>query len=246
MSDIIYRGPGPWGAGQGSNLTAGQVDDNFYLLYSMILAAQDHGNGAGIDYFVVSGDQIWIHLTNHQVEGPYTLPVAQFKFRFAWQANTLYNPMDIVTNDGGVYLVLVANTEATFNPNLLIGGQQVYGLMINAPTTRNIALFVEGSPVSGELLLQYIVPEAMTLPANLTGSYALSQTPPSIDVEFALYKNDVAIGTVNFSTANDVTVDFVHAVDFGPGDVLYLYAPASSPADAHMTNISFTFVATLA
>lgn len=276
MSDIIYRGPGPWGAGQGSNLTAGQVDDNFYLLYSMIQAAQDHGNGAGIDYFVVTGNQIYIHLTNHQVEGPYTLPVAQFNFRFGWTANTLYNPMDVFTYAGAVYLTLVENTESAFNASLIIDGQQVYALMLAEPTldnllpthgsagqvlqlngnspntaewvtpTRNIALFVEGSPESGELLLQYLCPESMTLPQDLIGSLAYSNSAPNADVEFSLYKNAVFIGSINFTPSPDnITVSFPHAVSFVSGDILTLYAPENSSADSHMTNISFTLIAYL-
>ena len=175
-----------WGGGQGSDLAAEQIDINFWVLASQLAAVQDHTAGvADIDYFNTVGNQLFVHLTNHIVLGPYTLPTAQWNFRGAWQPVTAYNPFDVVTDANATYLVLTAHTSAaSFDPGANDGdGHDFYGLLI-APATnalpaggttaqrlaknsatdfdaswvtdfRNLALFASGKPGISELLLQY-------------------------------------------------------------------------------------------
>jgi hypothetical protein len=139
MSDIVYRtnNPSEWGTGQGSDLSAAQIDMNFWVLQSMFQALSDHAltSGDQIDFFVVSGDQLFVHLKSHQILGPYTLPVASWNFRGAWAPDTDYSPMDVVTEDNSVYLVLFAHTSlSTFDPNSSDGlGHLYYGLLLSSP-----------------------------------------------------------------------------------------------------------------
>lgn len=139
MSDIVYRtnNPDAWGAGQGSDLAAAQIDMNFWILFTAILALQDHAltDQNQIDSFNVVGDQLYIVMMNHEVFGPYTLPTAQWNFRGAWTADTAYSMMDVITNDGSVYLVIWDHTSAaTFDPNANDGdGHDFYALLLTQP-----------------------------------------------------------------------------------------------------------------
>jgi len=272
---ITDRTAGVWGGGQGSDLAAAQIDENFWELESAILVLQENAsNSAGIDYFVVEGNQLFVHLTDHVVIGPYTLPTAQWDFRGGWLPLTTYADFDVVTNDGSVYLVIWPHTStATFNPNANDGmGHNYYGLLLSQPAdelpaggtvgqvltkstgspyatewvspTRDLSLYIEGAAESSELVLQYLVAQEMTFPIGMDGSLAFAGTPPTTDQAYELYQNGVFIGSVNFTPSPDeVTFTFAAAVTFMPGDILTMIAPVH--ADAHMTNISFTFIATL-
>ena len=128
--------PTRWGTGFGADLTATQIDINFWVLYTAILAIQDHQDtSAGIDHFVVNGDQFTVVLTNHVALGPFILPVAAFNFRFEWQANQQYNINDVFTANGAIYLVIfpVANSGATFFAGSNDGnGHNFYAQMLAA------------------------------------------------------------------------------------------------------------------
>ena len=284
MSDITYRTNDftRWGAGQGSDLSAAQIDINFWILDSAVLALQDHAltNQNIIDYFSVSGDQLYITMTDHAVFGPYTLPVAQWAFTGAWQADYPYSVMDLFTIDGALYLVIYANTSGSFfDANANDGhGHNYYALVLAQPEnvlplggeigqvltvvdpgsphgypitawefiTRNLAMFVEGYPGDSEVVLQYVCPETMVFPAGLVNSQAYHATAPTTEQVYTLEKNGSSIGTVTFDASSPAGIAFSFgiAVTFSPGDVFTLVAPASP--DPHMTNISFTFVASVA
>lgn len=134
MSDVIYRTSGPWGAGLGADLTANQVDTNFWILYSLIVALQDAAPDT-ISYFTVTGNQMWITMTDHYVFGPFTIPTATFNFRGAWQPNNAYAVNDIFTEGGAVYLVIYAqaNSGSSFYAQANDGqGHNYYGLLLAA------------------------------------------------------------------------------------------------------------------
>ena len=121
MSDITYRGPGPWGPGLGAygpggpDLTAQLVDMNFWVLYSLIVTLQT-AEPITISYFTVTGNQMWITMTDHYVFGPFTIPQAVWNFRGPWVANSAYNINDVFTVNGAVYLCIYPqlNSGASF------------------------------------------------------------------------------------------------------------------------------------
>lgn len=131
-----------WGPGQGSNLSAAQIDINFWVLYTAVLALQEHQeSSAGISNFIVSGDTFSVQLDNHLVLGPFNLPVAAFNFRGPFQADAAYNINDIfqATNNIGqsaLFLVIwpVPNAGATFFQGANDGnGHNYFTQMIAAP-----------------------------------------------------------------------------------------------------------------
>jgi hypothetical protein len=77
---IRYRTAGAWGPGEGTNLTAAQVDENFYTVDQKIdseIAALPEPNC--IANIVQDGTQITIILDDATEEGPFTLPQANFR-----------------------------------------------------------------------------------------------------------------------------------------------------------------------
>ena len=135
MSDVTYVTDGPWGTGTGAPHTANSADTNFWVLYSLILALQDAAPDT-IAYFTVTGNQMWITMSDHYVFGPFTLPTAAFNWRGGWQPNTAYAINDVFTVGGSVYLVVYpqVSSGATFyalsNDGL---GHNNYTLMLAAP-----------------------------------------------------------------------------------------------------------------
>lgn len=267
---IVFRTAGPWGAGQGSDLAPASVDNNFWELLQSVSAIS--GAGAGIDYFVINGNNLYVHLTNHQVIGPYELPTSNWNFRGQWQAGLPYQAFDVVTDNGSVYLVLENLTSAaTFNPGATDGsGNPLYGLLLSQPTdqlplngqvgqmlvatgespnetewanvTRNLAIYIEGQPTSGETVLQYVVPEVMEFPQGLIGSVTAQGVETITTVEYTIAQNGIAIGTINFQPSPiDGSFTFPTAVTFNPGDVLTITAP--NTPDASQSNISITLQA---
>ncbi|TIL94516.1 MAG: hypothetical protein E5Y73_11395 [Mesorhizobium sp.] len=77
---IVYRTTGAWGIGQGYNLTALQVDGNFYDLDQRIQAIEDNPpEPVNISNITVVGTQMTIYLEDATEFGPFTLPQANFR-----------------------------------------------------------------------------------------------------------------------------------------------------------------------
>jgi hypothetical protein len=131
---VIYRTAGAWGGGQGSDLSAAQIDGNFYTI-DLAVAAKA-ATGAGVAHMtVVSNNQLQTQLTDGTYLPPVTLPTATFTFRGQWLPDTVYSANDIITEDGSVYLVLLGHTSAgTFDPGANNGsGADFYGLLLSLP-----------------------------------------------------------------------------------------------------------------
>lgn len=126
-----------WGGGQGSDLTASQIDINFWVLLTAVQALQAQSNiNSPIDHLVITGTSLYVHLANHFVLGPYTLPVAQWNFRGPWAPVTAYAAFDVVTADHAVYLVLKTHSSKTgeFDPDAAdTDANPYYGLLLEAP-----------------------------------------------------------------------------------------------------------------
>lgn len=262
-----------WGNGFGSDLSATQVDINFWVLLTAIQAIQAEAAGqAGIDHFVVSANQLFVHLTNHFVLGPYILPMAQWNFRGEWSPSTSYAVFDVFTEARATYLVTLAHVSSSlFSAGANDGnGHNFYAQLLaaappelpqtgaagavltwnNSPAdvswntpTRNIGLYLETSGQPIENVLDYLVPENMTFPQGLTGSLFGSSNHPTVDQEYDLFQDGGPIGSVIFETDGTQTISFPHPIIFDVGDVFSIVGP--SVPDPHHTRIRFTFVGQL-
>lgn len=126
---------GLWGLGKGSNLTPREVDLNFWFLFSLISAVNDHLDTAAVsiaDITQPTPSTLSIILTDSTVLGPFTIPTSQWNFRDAWLPTTTYAANDVVTNNASAYLVKTAHVSgATFDPGA--GGGAYYGLLFTVP-----------------------------------------------------------------------------------------------------------------
>jgi hypothetical protein len=278
VANLVYRTDDitRWGSGQGSDLAAVTIDLNFWTLWQAIQTMQNNpATGRGIDYISqVQGDQLFVHLTDHSVLGPFTVPTSIWNARGNWFPNVTYAPLDVVGENGALYLVNIAHTSATtFNPNATDGlGHNLYTLLLEQPQDElpaggtvgqrlvkssgspyvtkwesdkvRLSLYIEGPPQAGEVVLQYGAVDHMTLPAGLAGSVVYAQIEATAQATFELTQNGNVIGTITFGHSPTITVSFPVAINIVPGDVLQLIAP--SPQDVSLANISFTLVALLA
>ena len=275
VDSITFRTTDPtrWGTGQNADLTAQEIDINFWILYTMLLSLQDHADtNAGIASITISGTQMFVNLTNHVQLGPFTLPQAQWNFRGPWNAGVAYNINDVFTQGGAVYLVIWPNVSiAPFNPYAGNGPQKYYAQLLAAPPnplpatgidgqflqfqtspgdviwatiTRNIAVYLETPPEPLEEILRYIVPENMSFPVGLVGSQAGAQYSPTVEQVYEIYQNGANVGSINFMVSPAApTFTCPVEINFLPGDVISILAP--SVPDMHMTNIAFTLVGLL-
>ncbi len=276
MDSIVFRTTDSqrWGTGQGSDLTATQIDINFWVLYTMLLSLQDHTDtNAGIESITITGTQMFVNLTNHVQLGPFTLPQAQWNFRGPWNAGVQYNINDVFTQGGAVYLVIWPNTSvAPFSQFANDGnGHNWYAPLLAAPPnplpfdgtrgqrltfqnspgdviwttdTRNIAVYLETPPEPLEEVLRYIVPEDMTFPVGLVLSQAGAQRSPTVEQVYEIYQNGANIGSINFMISPAYPT-FTCPVEINFLPGDVISILAPSIPDMHMTNIAFTLVGLL-
>jgi hypothetical protein len=134
---IIYRTAGPWGAGKGANLVAGEVDGNFYEINNRLITTEAAiPTLVSISFFEVAGNSFYIHMSNGTIQGPFTLPQLAWNFRGAWTPNTVYYVNDVVTINGSVYMVTFNHVSAlVFDPYATDGqGHPYYGLLLTEPS----------------------------------------------------------------------------------------------------------------
>lgn len=267
-----------WGGGQGSDLAAVTIDLNFWSLFSAIEAVEAaQTNGAGIDYITqpVNGNIFFVHLTDHRVLGPFTLPAAQWNPRGEWQPATLYAPFDVVSHNGSLYIVTVQHTSAgTFSPFATDGlGHSLYILILSSPanslpdggtlgqrltkasgspyitewTSDKVRPFVfcQGQPQPNELLLQFTVVDHMTLPVGLSGTVAFANTPTQTDVSFTISLNGASIGSIDFSGPSPEEVSVTFPSTIACEPGDVLTVNGPAVPDTIQADISITLVALL-
>ena len=74
---LRYRTTGPWGSGSLDDLPPEHIDENFFTLDERVVTIEAlPPPAAGIDYFIIEGDQLTVVMTDASTRGPYTLPTA--------------------------------------------------------------------------------------------------------------------------------------------------------------------------
>ena len=118
-SGIVYRTSGPHGPGKGSNLTPTEVDANFFDLDGRVQQLELFPpQPIEISTITVVGSAMTVNMADGSKFGPFTLPVASFKFVGNWSPITSFFKIDVFLEPSdGVYLVLVDYESATdFDP----------------------------------------------------------------------------------------------------------------------------------
>ncbi len=135
---IVYRETDPvsgrW-TGIGTDLSAFQIDYNFYQLASSVATLQsDLAFTVGIGYITITGNQLTFHMTDHTLQGPFTIPQVVFT-PVTWTPSTPMLVNDVFDENGTLYLVIFAHTSGlTFDPSANDGmGHNYYAALLVTP-----------------------------------------------------------------------------------------------------------------
>lgn len=107
----------------------------------------------------------------------------------------------------------------------------------------DLALSITGTPAASAYVLTFIVVNAFSLPAGLTGSSAKASTASTGTATFTINKNGSSIGSVAFAASSTGSFTFSSSQTFAAGDMLQIIAPGSQ--DATLANIGITLKGTL-
>jgi len=191
---ISYVTSGPWGAGTGAFLPAATIDNNFWSLQTSINTLQSDMSTAvvSISAISVTGNQMYITLTNGAVQGPFTLPTGTWHWRGPWAPSTSYTVSDIVQYGIWLYLVTFAHTSAAvFDPGATDGsGHSYYQPILSIQQAAPVQSFVPGDSSgrwsSGNLWTPTVVDAGFynRFPVNTPPSQIVIAVPPFSAVAF--------------------------------------------------------------
>jgi hypothetical protein len=120
-------------ADKGAPLSAEEHDGNLTFLHGLIQALQSNPPvGVGVTNITAEASQVTFHLSNGQTRGPFQMPSANFRFRDAWAAETVYLVGDFFSvEELGLVTVLLAHTsQETFDIDEDLGEGSVYALAV--------------------------------------------------------------------------------------------------------------------
>ncbi len=128
---VTYRtdDPARWGTGKGANLTASEIDGNFWQLAQRLVAVETNPAAPNqISAITVVGSQMSVHMEDGTTYGPFTLPTAMIHYRGDWAPGVSYEELDIVAAPGGIYLAARAHVSGgTFDAQAVdTGGSPLY------------------------------------------------------------------------------------------------------------------------
>ena len=134
--------PSAWGTGFGAPITWVLQDQTIWNLNSRLLTVESEVGSSGkkIDYIAESGGALYVHYTDHSVDGPFPIPVTAFNWRGPWLPTQNYAVNDVTTYLNGIYLCITAFTSgSTFQT--IVGGNTVLQLMLMVPAiaTRTVS-----------------------------------------------------------------------------------------------------------
>ena len=99
----------------------------------------------------------------------------------------------------------------------------------------SIPASITGKPAAAAVVLTYIAPASLTIPANFAGSSIAVGTNPAAAATFTFRKNGSAFGTAVISTSG-ATAFSCSQTSFAAGDVMTIVAPTTQ--DATLANLA--------
>ena len=173
---IIYRTAGAWGAGKGADLTAAEVDGNFYDHEGRIAELEENPPQAvSIVSIDVTGNQMTVQLSDSTELGPFTIPTSQWQWKGEWAPLTVYFANDVFSHDGSIYLVLIGHTsEASFSPDAEGVDGFFYNLLLAQPEQPyDVGMFYRDVvPDDGAIMFQHVATRDFVIAAGFGASVA--------------------------------------------------------------------------
>jgi len=164
-------------------------------------------------------------------------------------ASATDNALVLFNGTGGKVVkdsAVTVSTDGTFaaNSDSKVSTEKAIKTYVASQTTVLPAAFYPGTPTASALVLYLPFAIAVTLPANLAGSYVKAKTAATASTAFDVQKNGSSVGTITFaasgSTATFSTTGGA-AVSFAAGDVISIVSPATP--DATLSDIGFSLLA---
>lgn len=252
MDGITYRTDDGtrWNTGKGSDLTATEIDLNFWELYSRLKDLEDTPpEPVMITDIVVIGSQFRVDMSDGSHFGPFDLPIAQWEWRGEWANNIHYYQLDLVTVKGrGLYMIQVEHTSDIsdpFDPALEVGGDPAFVLVFGEDTyIYDFGFFYPGKPGigidDGYAIAGHIFGRDIMLPAGMECD-AYMVDAPAADMSFDIQVDGVVKGQLEFDAGdNDGTLVWSADVQAVDGDRLRLMKPTGG-VDADARELSVTF-----
>ena len=123
---ITYRTAGPWGVGLGADLSAVQVDNNFWDLHGRVEILEAWPTPAAIESFTIDGNQMTVVMDDATTHGPYTLPT-YVPSAFEWAPGMDVVPGQMFSINSTIYTVVYPHTTVDpFDPGENDGGGNDY------------------------------------------------------------------------------------------------------------------------
>jgi hypothetical protein len=239
-----------WGTGKGANLTATELDENFWDVVERLSTLEDNPPEAvGISNITVAQTTMMIYMTDGSTFGPFVLPVANWAWKGEWTEGVHYYQLDLVTVAGrGLYLVLNEHDAvAPFDPDATtpIDGFAEYQLVFGEDTyVYDFGMYYPGTPgfgiAVGKSVAAHMPGRDIWIDIDAPGSIAKLTVAPAADLVFDLKKNTTDIGTLTFTAGEtDGVFDIAAQVQFNPGDIFRVVRPTvlDSTADELMVTI---------
>lgn len=250
-SSLVFRTTDPtkWGVGKGAPLTKDEIDNNFWELLAYI-ADQANSSAAATNVLSIIGSngEMTVTLSNGDV---FTVPLPEQAFNWtgAFQPAHQYEQYDILTASDGAYLVNYAHlSPTTFDPAATGPNGDYYKLMFAYQNVYDISFFAPSKPGAaldaGDTMFALRFARDAFLPAGLPGSYAgFDVNPADGSWTVDIYKNAEQIGSythdADVSSGASGFFTFDADVQFNPGDVLRVLAPAAVDSAAKAFSIVF-------
>lgn len=104
-----------------------------------------------------------------------------------------------------------------------------------------ISVSITGLMNPSEVLMQYVLPEAVTIPVGgVAGTFAVASVAAEYNVTTVINKNSMQVGTILWSPGSySGTINIPSKLYLVAGDVLQLVAPSTT--DPSLANIGVTF-----
>lgn len=224
MLAISFHTDGVWGTGLDRNLTAAEVDANFYNIKVAVEDIQANPPAA-IGIASIREDNLfnlYFTLTTGQELGPFPLALLEWDFKGAWTPNTSYAALDAFVFDadsgdtsGGLYVVMIAHTSgSSFDPNQQVTGQNALKKMMgmDSGTFANIydvTFFYPGRPSdsTNTMLVDFPMLRDVVLPIESGNHYAnLTIAPSSTQQVYPIYHGSTHIGDITFAVSSETGV----------------------------------------
>ena len=196
---------GAWGSGIARPLTAAEADTNIHSLAAAVQnLVSNPVEGVGISNIAVAGRQLTIYLTDGSTEGPFTLPVAQPRYRGFWQPSTAYAELDIIQVPGyGTYLVSTTHNSGTLFDATLTGANGLYYIQIT-PDPSLVAQVVNVNDTA--ITLSYVHASKFlrcTDTAGITVTIPADVFPANSEIHF----RQVSAGAISIAGGAGVTLN---------------------------------------